>query len=151
MTDKTILLVDDDPIIRLAYSRLLTVADYQVKTAGSAEQALKIMRATPAPILFLDLNLPGMSGIELCRVVRQEWPWSINIAITGFTSLFELVGCREAGFEDYFTKPVDTKELLAAAKAAHDKLDRWRHRHGMHPLKTARAAVPNHQTAAAKF
>ena len=111
--------------------RLLTGAGYQVKTAESAELALETMRAAPAQVLFLDLNLPGMSGIELCRIVRQEWPWSIPIAITGFTSLFELVGCRKAGFEDYFTKPVDTKELLAATKAAHDKLERWKERHGV--------------------
>ncbi len=137
MTDNTILLVDDDPIIRLAYSRLLTGAGYQVKTAGSAEQALEMMRAAPAPVLFLDLNLPAMSGVELCRVVRQEWPWSIPVAITGYTSLFELVACREAGFEDYYTKPVDPKELTAAAKTALDKLDRWSQRHGVHPLKTA--------------
>jgi DNA-binding response OmpR family regulator len=136
MTDKSILLVDDDPIIRFAYSRLFTTAGYQVKTAESAEQALEMMRATPAPVLFLDLSLPAMSGVELCRVVRQEWPWSISIAVTGFTSIFEVAACREAGFEDYYTKPVDPKELIAAAKAAHDKLERWRVRHGTRPLPT---------------
>lgn len=143
MNSKIILLVDDDPIIRLAYSKLLAAAGYEAKTAESAERALEIMRANPAPVLFLDLNLPAMSGVELCRVVRKEWPWSIPIAITGFTSLFELVACREAGFEDYYTKPVDTKELLTAAKAAYDKLERWKERHGTSPSKTASKAGLN--------
>ena len=84
------------------------------------------MHKTPAAVLFLDLNLPAMNGIELCREVHKDWPWIIAIAVTGYASLFELVNCREAGFEDYFIKPVEMKELLAAAEHAFKKLERWK-------------------------
>ena len=102
MTKRSILVVDDEPCIRLAFAKMFTTARYEVQTAESAEQALQIMVTTPAAVLFLDLNLPAMNGLDLCREVRKGWPWSIAIAVTGYASLFELVECREAGFEDYY-------------------------------------------------
>jgi DNA-binding response OmpR family regulator len=73
-------------------------------------------------------KLPGMNGLELCREVRRQWPWAICIAVTGYASLFELVDCREAGFEDYFVKPVVLQELLEAAELACKKVERWKRR-----------------------
>jgi DNA-binding response OmpR family regulator len=128
MIKKTILVVDDEPSLRFVYEKTFAAAGYEVQTAGNAAMALEIMRQTPAAILFLDLNLPGMNGLELCQEVRKGWPWSIVIAVTGYASLFELVRCREVGFEDYFIKPVASKELLAAAERAFQKLDRWKRR-----------------------
>jgi DNA-binding response OmpR family regulator len=133
MIHKSILIVDDEPCIRLAYTKVFTNAGYAVLAAESAEQALEIMRVTPAAVLFLDLNLPAMNGVDLCREVHKEWPWSITIAVTGYASLFELVHCREVGFEDYFTKPVGSKELLSAAQEAFNKLERWKRRPEAHP------------------
>jgi CheY-like chemotaxis protein len=132
MINKSILVVDDEPCIRLAYSKVFANAGYTVRAAESAEQALEIMRATPAEVLFLDLNLPAMNGVDLCRIVHKEWPWSVNIAVTGYASVFELVSCREAGFEDYYTKPVGSKELLAAAQESFNKLERWKRRPEAH-------------------
>jgi DNA-binding response OmpR family regulator len=74
-----------------------------------------------------------MNGVDLCRAVHRDWPWSITIAVTGHASLFELVKCREAGFEDYFIKPVGSKELLKAAEHACNKLERWKQRQSMPP------------------
>ena len=124
---KIILVVDDEPCIRSTFARMFTAAGYEVLTAESAEQALQIMHTTPALVLFLDLNLPGMNGVDLCREVRKNWPWSIAIAVTGYASLFELVRCREAGFEDYYIKPVESTDLLSAAERAFKKLERWKH------------------------
>jgi DNA-binding response OmpR family regulator len=132
MINKSILIVDDEPCIRLAYKKVFTNAGYAAQAAESAEQALEIMRATPAEVLFLDLNLPAMNGVDLCRIVHKEWPWSVTIAVTGYASVFELVNCREAGFEDYYTKPVGSKELLAAAQEAFNKLERWKRRPEAH-------------------
>jgi len=141
MTNRSILVVDDEPVIRLAFSKVFTAAGYKVQTAESAEQALQIMRTTPAAVLFLDLNLPAMNGVDLCREVHKDWPWSITIAVTGYASLFDLVKCREAGFEDYFIKPVESKQLLEAAGHAFKKLDRWKHRPGM-PRREAVFKMP---------
>ena len=139
MTKRSILVVDDEPCIRLAFAKMFTTARYEVRTAESAEQALQIMVTTPAAVLFLDLNLPAMNGLDLCREVRKGWPWSIAIAVTGYASLFELVECREAGFEDYFIKPVKSKELLAAAEHAFQKLERWKQRPGVLRRKADRS------------
>jgi len=86
------------------------------------------MAKTPFPVFFLDLNLPGMDGVALCRQIRKGWPMTICFAVTGYSSLFELSDCLEAGFEDYFTKPASLSDLLAAAEHAFKKIARWKKR-----------------------
>ena len=142
MNNRSILVVDDDAVIRLAFSQVFTAAGYAVQTAESAEEALRIMSQGPVAILFLDLNLPVMNGVELCRKVHQDWPCSITIAVTGCSSIFELVKCREVGFEDYFCKPAGPKELVAAADAAVKKLERWKHRHETSRSKAKAKGTP---------
>ena len=126
MSEKKILVVDDEQMIRDVFAEAFGRAGYAVQTAESAEEALEIMRKTPCWVLFLDLNLPGMNGVELCRQIRKDWAMAIPYAVTGYASLFEIHDCCEAGFEDYFTKPVDLSVLLEAADHAFKKLERWR-------------------------
>lgn len=128
MDDKRILVVDDQPVIREMFKRSFERAGYQVLTAESAEQALEIMPKTPCHVLFLDLDLPGMDGIELCKVIRKQWPMAIPYAVTGYTTLYQLTECREAGFEDYFAKPAKMADLRKAAEQAFEKLERWKTR-----------------------
>ena len=126
MNSKRILVVDDQEVIREMFKTAFERAGYAVLTSGSAEEALDIMSKTPCSVLFLDLDLPGMSGIELCRIVRQKWPMAIPNAVTGYTTLYQLVECREAGFEDYFPKPVKMSVLREAAERAFEKIERWK-------------------------
>ena len=126
MSEKKILVVDDEQMIRDVFAEAFGRAGYAVQTAESAEEALEIMRKTPFWVLFLDLNLPGMNGVELCRQIRKDWAMAIPYAVTGYASLFEIHDCCEAGFEDYFTKPVDLSVLLEAADHAFKKLERWK-------------------------
>ena len=128
MSEKRILVVDDEKQIRDMYSQAFTRAGYEVKTAESAEDALEIFKREQFWVLFLDLNLPGMNGVDLCREIRKQYPMSIAYAVTGYASLFELSDCRDAGFEDYFTKPASLSDLLEAAEYAFKKLARWRKR-----------------------
>lgn len=128
MRDKKILVVDDEEQIRELYEQVFTKAGYEVKTADSAEAALEILQAEPYGVMFLDLNLPGMNGIELCRRIRRDYPMAVAYAVTGYASLFELSDCREAGFEDYFTKPAKLSDLTTAADIAFKKIERWRKR-----------------------
>lgn len=76
--------------------------------------------------MFLDLNMPGMNGIELCKKIKTNMPMSIIFAITGYASIFELAECREAGFDDYFKKPVNIKILTKIADDAFHKIERWK-------------------------
>lgn len=124
--EKRILIVDDEVPILNMMTRAFTKAGYEVRTAESAEEALELIKTYKYLVFFLDLNLPGMNGIELCRHIRRDNPLAICFAVTGFASTFEVFDCREAGFEDYFTKPVSMKILLQAAENAFQKLARWR-------------------------
>ena len=126
--EKRILVVDDEQQIRDMYSQTFLQAGYSVQTAERAEDAFEIMQKQSCPVLFLDLNLPGIDGVDLCRRIRAYWPMAICYAVTGYASLFELHDCLEAGFEDYFTKPADLSDLLAAAAHAFKKIERWKKR-----------------------
>lgn len=125
-SQKRILVVDDEKaiinLLRQAFSR----AGIDAVTAESAEEALAVLEKEDLFVMFLDLNLPGMNGIELCRRIKKERPMAIVFAVTGYASLFELADCREAGFEDYFKKPVDMKLLVKVANDAFEKIERWK-------------------------
>jgi CheY-like chemotaxis protein len=126
MEEKKLLVVDDEQMICDLYTATFSLAGYTVRTANSAEEALEILKKEKYWVMFLDLNLPGMNGIDLCRNIRQAYPMVIAYAVTGYTSLFHLNECREVGFEDYFSKPVSMKDLLEAAEIAFKKIDRWK-------------------------
>lgn len=128
MVERKVLVVDDDGSVRELFAAIMAQAGYEVRSAESGEEALELMRREPAWVLFLDLKLPGMDGVELCRAIRREWPMAIAHAVTGYASLFELSDCRAAGFEDYFTKPASPADLRSAATRAFEKLDRWKAR-----------------------
>lgn len=128
MVERRILVVDDEEQIREMFRHAFSRAGYSVETMESAEEAIEIMQESPSWVLFLDLKLPGMNGVELCTQIRKDWPMAIPYAVTGYASLFELSDCRNAGFEDYFIKPVNLTDLLDAAEHAFKKLDRWKRR-----------------------
>ncbi len=124
--DKTVLVVDDEESIRDSYTALFRKAGFLVHTAGDALEAQQVLRDKNVSVAFLDLNLPGKNGIELCRDIRRHNPMACCFAVTGHKSLFELVDCREAGFEDYFTKPTSSALLIQAAERAFERLERWK-------------------------
>lgn len=128
MNEKRILFVDDEVKILTLMDRAFSKAGYTVKTAPSAKEALEILHQEDIHVMFFDLNMPEMNGLELCRLVKQERPMALVFALTGYASLFELAECREAGFDDYFIKPADLKTLKAAAETAYSKLNRWKKR-----------------------
>lgn len=123
---KEILVVDDEQPIRDLLSEGFKGAGYEPHTAESAEAALEFLKDHKVQVMFLDLKLPGMNGLELARRIRRDNPIAFLYAVTGYVSLFELADCREAGFDDYFTKPVKLSALFKAAEQAFEKLSRWR-------------------------
>lgn len=119
-------MVDDEKAILKLWEKAFSKAGYEVHAAASGEEALDILKKENIQVMFLDLKLPGMNGCELCRRIRKDRPIAIINAVTGYTSLFELAECREAGFDDYFTKPVEVKTLVKTAADAFEKLGRWK-------------------------
>jgi len=122
----TILIVDDEKAILHMFSLAFSKKGYQVRSAESAEEALELLKLEKIHVMFLDLNLPGMNGIELCRAIKKEQPMAVLYALTGYASLFELSDCRDAGFDDYYKKPVSMSLLVDAAEAGFKKIERWR-------------------------
>jgi len=126
MVDRVLLIVEDEPTVRHLFKEQFEKEGYSVITAESAEEALAILKTRRILVLFLDLKLPGMDGVQLCREIKKIQPISIAYAVTGYASLFQLTDCIESGFSDYFIKPVKTRVLYKAARDAFEKLDRWR-------------------------
>jgi DNA-binding response OmpR family regulator len=128
MKDK-VLIVDDEMSIRSLFEEVLSEAGYDVHLAENGELALDILKQEEIGVIFLDLRLFGMNGIELCRNIRKTNPVSMIYAMTGWAALFEIEECREAGFDDYFTKPVSPETLSKAVEDAFEKLNRWKRRY----------------------
>lgn len=127
--ERKILIVDDEATARQVLEEMLLSSGYEVMTAAGAEEAMDILAREDIQVVFLDLKLFGVSGMELCRQIRKRKPMAIIYAITGWAALYEIEECREAGFDDFFTKPVDFTVLRKAAADAFEKLDRWRRRY----------------------
>ena len=124
--EKTILLVEDEALIRDALSKLLSQVGYSVIAVETAEEGIDQLKKKSTQLIISDLNLPGMNGLEFCRKAKEANPIACLFAITGHQSLFELSDCREAGFDDYFTKPVEMSALLEAARQAFERVERWK-------------------------
>jgi len=129
--EKIILIVDDDEAVRNLFEEIFGDAGYAVRSVESATDALDILTHDTIDVIFLDLKLFGMNGIELCRQIRMLKPLSIIYAITGWATLFDIEECREAGFDDYFTKPIKLDTLFKAVEDAFEKLSRWSKRYGV--------------------
>ncbi len=126
MSEKKVLVVDDEEMIRDIFEQVFSKAGYIVRLAESAEEALEILKDDKIQVMFLDLDLPGMSGVELCKQIRKDLPLAIIHAVTGYSPPLELSDCRDAGFDDYLNKPVKLAVLLKAAEEAFKKLDTWK-------------------------
>ena len=121
-----IMVVDDELSIRKLLDRFFSKKGYDIITAESGEEALEILKGENIQVMFLDLKLPGMNGIDLCRQIRKDNSIACIYAMTGFGSLFELSDCRDAGFDDYFLKPVNLEVFMKTAEDAFSKLERWK-------------------------
>ncbi|MFC1828495.1 response regulator [Thermodesulfobacteriota bacterium] len=122
---KKILVVDDDEMVRTLLEETLLQDGYDVRTAMNAEESMKILRQENIMVMFLDLVLPDMNGTKLCRQIRKENPVGIIYAFTGHIDLFNVLELREAGFDDFFSKPFRIDEVLEEARMAFEKLEKW--------------------------
>ena len=127
--NRKILVVDDEKSIRDLFTSALSDAGYDVYLAENGEEALDILGKQEIELIFLDLKLFGMNGIELCQHIRKTRPIAIIYAMTGWSGLFEIEECREAGFDDYFKKPISLDILLRSVEDAFEKLHRWKSRY----------------------
>lgn len=111
-----VLVVDDEPAVRNTLSVILPRAGFEVDTASDGEAALEIAGDTLYDLIILDLRLPGMDGVEVCRRLRKVSPIPI-LMLTGLDQELDKVLGLEAGADDYLTKPFGSLELLARVRA----------------------------------
>jgi len=117
MSAGKILIVDDEPQIRRVLKVILAGERYEVVEARSGESALLRLREFLPELVLLDINMPGMGGLETCRTIREASEVPI-IVLTVRSSEEDTVNALDAGADDYVTKPFGKKELLARIRAA---------------------------------
>jgi two-component system KDP operon response regulator KdpE len=117
MSSGRILVVDDEPQIRRVLRATLTGHGYEFYEARTGEEALDAIRANRFDLVLLDVNMPGMGGLETCRAIRSGSEVSI-IMLTVRDSEQDKVAALDAGADDYITKPFSTPELMARIRAA---------------------------------
>jgi two-component system, OmpR family, KDP operon response regulator KdpE len=112
-----ILVVDDEPQILQALETTLRGAGYEIETAATGEEALTQARLHPPDGVILDLVLPGISGVDVCRELRG-WSDAAVVVLSVLGDEPEKVAALDAGADDYVTKPFGMDELLARLRAA---------------------------------
>jgi DNA-binding response OmpR family regulator len=128
-TATRLLLVDDELGVRASMARVLEHAGFTVRLADNAEQAIAALRSEGAALMITDIIMPRQNGVELIEAVRQEFPDTAVLAISGggnfwqqgykpeaITTSAYLVAAERAGADGVIAKPFETAELLAAVR-----------------------------------
>jgi two-component system response regulator HydG len=119
---KCLLIVDDSPDTRELLERNLTSQGYRVFTAADVGQALSILASTKIDLVITDLKLPGVSGLDLIRHVRENLKDTEVVMITGYPSVESAVAAVKSGAEEYLAKPFTKEELFATVRRVMEKL-----------------------------
>jgi two-component system, cell cycle response regulator len=112
-----ILLTDDDPDLRRVLKKTLDALGFAVAESSNGEQALQQVKARPFEAVLLDVNMPGMGGIEACRRIRRLAPRLQILMLTVRDQEADKIEALDAGADDYITKPFDQHELQVRLRA----------------------------------
>jgi DNA-binding NtrC family response regulator len=121
-TQARILIVDDEDVVRRSYTRILEGPNCKVQSVWSWSQVAEVMQQEPFDVVLLDLRMPEMDGITVLKALKQRWPESEVIIITGYPTLETAKQAVSLGAYDYLTKPVNPEQVIHASNAA------WQHK-----------------------
>ena len=113
-----ILVVDDEAAIREILFRRLTQWGHDVVTAHNAEAALKELTKAPVQIVFSDVIMPLFDGVWLAKEIRERWPETVIVAVSGAQEIQTVVKMRQYGAIDFVTKPIGREMLHQALERA---------------------------------
>ena len=112
-----LLIVDDEPALRKALRTSLTASGFSVSEARNGDEALSMLPHTPVDVVLLDINMPGTTGIDVCRRIRSSSLRTGIIMVTVRDSEEDKVQALEAGADDFITKPYLLREMIARLHA----------------------------------
>jgi two-component system response regulator MprA len=112
-----ILVVDDEPAVQNALFRALTLEHYDVANASDGQQALELLRSSPYEAIILDIAMPRMNGLEVCKRLRDGGDSTPVLMLTARGEVDDRVAGLDAGADDYLVKPFALRELLARVRA----------------------------------
>ncbi len=135
-----LLLVDDDSFLADSLTRFLTAENYIVQRAGTAEEAWQMIEADLPDLALLDLVLPDLDGISLCRRIRSKWKFPI-LMLTSLGESDHKVQGLEAGADDYLPKPFDRHELLARIRALLRRVEDYQNPGPSHLVKSGELEI----------
>lgn len=119
MSNEPILVVDDNPLNLKLARLLLSMEGYQVRTAETATAALAVLETFHPRMILMDVQLPGMDGLELTRRLRADPSFDdvLILAVTAFAMAADEQKAKEAGCDGFVSKPLDTRSLPELVRA----------------------------------
>jgi len=119
MSEKTtILVVDDNEVVRRSFLRSLAGTHCKVELAWNGEQALHAMEREAFDVVLLDLRMPGMDGMQVLKTIKEKWPETEVVIITGYPCLETAKEAVRLGAYNYLAKPVGPVDVINAANDA---------------------------------
>ena len=115
---RKVLVVDDDPVVGLSFNRVLSGKGYIVITAENGYDALAKLKAEKYDLVFTDLRMPGMTGVEVAEQVRARQPWTPVVMVTGYGSRTSEERARAAGVSEFLQKPLSPEMIEDSAARA---------------------------------
>ncbi|WP_327718607.1 response regulator transcription factor [Streptomyces sp. NBC_00490] len=143
---QTVLLAEDDRAIRHALERALTLEGYRVTAVADGVEALAQAHRTPPDVLVLDVMMPGIDGLQVCRVLRAEGDRTPILMLTALVETQDRIAGLDAGADDYVLKPFDVEEVFARLRAL---LRRTGGTGGGAPVEAPKQPVPERYLEAA--
>lgn len=113
-----VFVVEDDFALRRSLRATLTALGFNITEASTGEEALLLLHSTECETVLLDINMPGIGGIETCRRIRSDYPLLPVLMLTVRDSEDDKVEALDAGADDYITKPFQIRELSARLRSA---------------------------------
>lgn len=139
---RKILVVDDDPVICKSFNRVLSGKGYAVITAADGQEALSKLAAEEYDVVYTDIKMPGMSGLEVAEKVKANQPWTPVVIITGYGSAENEARAKAAGVRSFLHKPLSPDMIVASARAALEETGSVE----TTPVAPSRAAAPTPAT-----
>jgi len=118
MSKGRILVVDDEDIVRTSCSRTLSPEGYEVRLARNGVEGLKMASEERFDLVLTDLKMPDMDGIEVLRIIKEKWPETAVIIVTGYQTVDTAVKAIKLGAYDYIEKPFTPDALISAVDEA---------------------------------